>query len=209
MDLVRLDTGGSLIRELAQKSRGARIKVQSDRETEKEMENTIVTIEGSIHSQQDAAVLIFKELENFRSSARYRKRSYTPDRSSRYSSIHLGPQHDWYREERDNRYERDLRPERQERYERYERSDRSDRDSEGLNVQITVPDVLVSRLIGRNGDNVKSIMNKAGCNISFQQKSSEDLRMPDGAEARLCTFKGNSTAISTAVKLLVEQIIKQ
>ena len=34
-------------------------------------------------------------------------------------------------------------------------------------MNVTVPDVLVARLIGKNGENVKNLMNKTGCSISF------------------------------------------
>lgn len=36
-------------------------------------------------------------------------------------------------------------------------------------MNVTVPDALVARLIGKHGENVKNIMKKTGCSISFQK----------------------------------------
>ena len=38
---------------------------------------------------------------------------------------------------------------------------------EETSMNVTVPEKLVARLIGKRGDNVKNIMQKTGCRISF------------------------------------------
>jgi len=42
---------GNMVREIYQRSEGARIKILSDRESEKRLKNTILTIEGSLPSR--------------------------------------------------------------------------------------------------------------------------------------------------------------
>ena len=132
--------------------------------------------------------------------------------------------------ERSDRFERSERSERGERGERSDR-DRSERDYERekrryhsprrhdspprskASINVAVPDDFVARLIGRNGENVKNIMNATNCNISFQKpvivmQSSADLRTPDNARARMCTFRGSPSSISEGLKMLLDQIIK-
>jgi predicted RNA-binding protein YlqC (UPF0109 family) len=82
-----------------------------------------------------------------------------------------------------------------------------------LSTNITVPDVLVARLIGRNGEYVRSINERYGCNISFQKPVSVtqtdfDIKMQDGRQARICTFKGSPSSISDGLKVLLERIVK-
>ncbi|CAG9321124.1 unnamed protein product [Blepharisma stoltei] len=74
-------------------------------------------------------------------------------------------------------------------------------------INVTIPDMLVARLIGKGGENVKSIMNKTGCNISFQKPETSDVKTPDGVPARICTFKGTPSSIADGVKILLDQVI--
>ena len=81
-------------------------------------------------------------------------------------------------------------------------------EDEELRVYVSVPDQYVARLIGKSGENVKAIMNKAKCKISFQKATSIELRTTEGEKVRMCFVSGNSTSISRGVKLLLEQIVK-
>lgn len=74
-------------------------------------------------------------------------------------------------------------------------------------INITIPENLVARLIGKGGENVKGIMSKSGCNISFQKPENSDVKTPDGAQARICTFKGTPSSIADGVKILLDQVI--
>lgn len=81
-------------------------------------------------------------------------------------------------------------------------------EPEPISFFATVPDSLVAKLIGRNGDNVKSMMNKAKCKISFQKSATQSLKTPEGESARLCYFKGTPDNLSAGVKILLENIQK-
>lgn len=81
-------------------------------------------------------------------------------------------------------------------------------EDEELRIYVSVPDHLVARLIGKSGENVKALMNKAKCKISFQKTPSTELRSTEGEKIRMCFVSGNSTCISRGVKLLLEQIAK-
>jgi predicted PilT family ATPase len=74
-------------------------------------------------------------------------------------------------------------------------------------VDVTVPDKMVARLIGRKGEHVKNMIDKSGCSITFH-KLFEGCLTPDGEDARLCTLKGNTSAISIAVRIILEQVNK-
>lgn len=87
-------------------------------------------------------------------------------------------------------------------------STRPDQDSNVMSMNVTVPDALVARLIGRNGDNVKSINDRCGCNLSFQKPPPYELKTPRGQTARMCTFKGSPTSISEGLRMLLDRIVK-
>lgn len=74
-------------------------------------------------------------------------------------------------------------------------------------VDVTVPDRMVARLIGRKGEHVKNMIDKSGCSITFH-KIFEGCLTPEGEDARLCTLKGNTSAISIAVRIILEQVNK-
>mmetsp|Transcript_7184 Transcript_7184/g.13183 ORF Transcript_7184/g.13183 Transcript_7184/m.13183 type:complete len:178 (+) Transcript_7184:1095-1628(+) len=73
-------------------------------------------------------------------------------------------------------------------------------------VSLAIPDALVSRLIGKGGDNVKSLMSRSNCQISFQQQSDPKVQTPTGSFAQLCTVQGSTEEIALGVKLMLEQI---
>ena len=74
-------------------------------------------------------------------------------------------------------------------------------------INITVPEILVARLIGKNGENIKNIMHKSNSNISFQKQEQNDIKTPDGSAARICTLKGTPTNIADGLKILLDQVI--
>lgn len=55
-----------MVREIAAKSCGAQIKICSDQEQEKRLQDCIVTVAGNLASKQDAACIILEQLEEFR-----------------------------------------------------------------------------------------------------------------------------------------------
>lgn len=79
---------------------------------------------------------------------------------------------------------------------------------DSISIFVTVPDMLVSRLIGRNGENVKGMMSRSRSQMSFQKQASDSLKTPESEKARLCTFVGSSRSISRGVKTLLDQIVK-
>ncbi|CAG9334354.1 unnamed protein product [Blepharisma stoltei] len=80
--------------------------------------------------------------------------------------------------------------------------------TDNVSIFVTVPDALVSRLIGRNGDNVKGMMSRSRSQMSFQKQPSTELKTPENDKARLCTFTGSSSSIARGIKTLLDQIIK-
>jgi hypothetical protein len=83
----------------------------------------------------------------------------------------------------------------------------SPRKDTSIAVDVTVPDRMVSRLIGKKGEHVKNMIDKSGCSITFH-KNFEGVFTPEGEEARLCTLKGNTGSISIAVRTILEQVSK-
>jgi hypothetical protein len=57
---------GSMIRELAAKSRGAQIKILSNKNTERDLRDCVVTINGSVDNKREAALLIVRQIEIFK-----------------------------------------------------------------------------------------------------------------------------------------------
>ncbi|CAG9327595.1 unnamed protein product [Blepharisma stoltei] len=75
------------------------------------------------------------------------------------------------------------------------------------NISITVPDKLVARLIGRKGEQVKNMMDMSSCCITFH-KTYEGVDTPEGDKARLCTLKGSTSSIASAVRIILENVNK-
>ena len=82
-----------------------------------------------------------------------------------------------------------------------------------------MPDHLVSLLIGKNGETIRSIMNKSGSMINFQKEVRinllnkqyhDDMKVStvDGVIGRLCNIKGTPQQNSSALLLISEMIIK-
>lgn len=63
-----------MVRKIAARSCGAQIKILSSREQEREKQDCIVTIAGSLANKQDAICIILEELEFFREQDQERKR---------------------------------------------------------------------------------------------------------------------------------------
>ena len=66
---------------------------------------------------------------------------------------------------------------------------------------------MVARLIGKKGEHVKNMIDKSCCSITFH-KNYEGCLTPEGEKARLCTLKGNASAIAIAVRIILEQVSK-
>lgn len=54
-----------MVREIAAKSCGAQIKICSNQEQEKRLQDCVVTVAGNLASKQDAACIILEQLEEF------------------------------------------------------------------------------------------------------------------------------------------------
>lgn len=87
------------------------------------------------------------------------------------------------------------------------RRENSPRRAKQSSINITVPETLVARLIGKNGENIKNIMHKSNSNISFQKQEQPDIKTPDGGPARICTLKGTPNSIADGLKILLDQVI--
>ena len=70
-----------------------------------------------------------------------------------------------------------------------------------------VPAHLVSKLIGKKGENVKRIMDESECSIAFLENI-KGVRTPEGEKGRMVALKGNTKVICAAVRILLEQIEK-
>lgn len=77
----------------------------------------------------------------------------------------------------------------------------------GSQVSITVPEKTVARMIGKNGDNVRKMIEQSGCNIYFRRES-EGIEHSIGETGRFCDLKGSSQSISVATKLILEELLK-
>ena len=74
-------------------------------------------------------------------------------------------------------------------------------------INITVPESLVARLIGKSGENIKNIMHRSSSNISFMKHEQMDIKTPDGVAARICTFKGTPSTIAEGLRILLDQVV--
>lgn len=71
-----------MIREIAAKSLGAQIKIMSSKETERELQDCVVTIAGSLKNKQDACGLIVEQIEGFRNGQTNNSNSKTVERDN-------------------------------------------------------------------------------------------------------------------------------
>lgn len=60
---------GSMVRDIAAKSSGAQIKILSDKESEKNFRDCIVSIAGSLSNKKEATVIILEQIEIFKTGA--------------------------------------------------------------------------------------------------------------------------------------------
>ena len=58
--------GGWIIKELSQKSGGANIRIHSDKDIDIDINEIVVTVEGSIEQKKSAAILITEQIELFK-----------------------------------------------------------------------------------------------------------------------------------------------
>lgn len=115
-----------MVRELAAKSSGAQIKIMSDREKEKQFQDCIVTIAGSLKNKQDACSLIIEQLEAFRLGAPANQNSKTFDKEDVRDTE--GPYEKEYKRHHDRSDEKDYeRPHYKNVDRRYENMKGSDR----------------------------------------------------------------------------------
>lgn len=76
-------------------------------------------------------------------------------------------------------------------------------------LNIIVPDDLVSRLIGKNGETVKNLMNRTKTTINyFKEGNNPAVSTTEGQKGRLCTIKGKSADVAQAVELILADIHK-
>jgi len=191
------------------------IEFLPDRQTGQERD-TVLMLSGQLELRVEAAKQILATLEDLvlsfeRPKERSPKREVVEPVKTEYSSEKY---RDTAKEEREKRSEGKRRRSRDYSYERRDSRDRGRRRSSSsqgsprTDVCMTVPDELVGRLIGKNGDNVKGIMGKSGCTIKFQKSPCRDLRTPEGGSARLCTVTGSASRIAKGVRILLENISK-
>jgi transcription antitermination factor NusA-like protein len=64
-----------------------------------------------------------------------------------------------------------------------------------------VPDELVSRLIGKSGENVRQIMSRTRTRITFFKKE-DNPNVPAASResGRVCTIEGNEREVSEAIE---------
>lgn len=134
-----------------------RLRILNDKNNDND-EDTVVTIEGSLNSKEEAVITIFEILEK---------------------DIEL--------------------PQRRESL--------SPRRDEKPAISVSVPDNMVARLIGRGGEQVKNMMDFSKCSITFH-KTYEGVKTPEGDRARLCTLKGTTSSIASAIRILLENVNK-
>lgn len=78
-----------------------------------------------------------------------------------------------------------------------------------ISTDFIVPDHLVSLLIGKKGENVRTIMSQTGSSINFSKEYNDDCKIltPSGT-GRICNLKGTPEQNSQAMLLISEMVIK-
>ena len=78
-----------------------------------------------------------------------------------------------------------------------------------ISTDIIVPDHLVNILIGRKGENVRSIMGKTGSSINFSKEYNDDCKInTNNGIGRICNLKGTPQQNALAMQMISEMIIK-
>jgi transcription antitermination factor NusA-like protein len=216
---VLMAADGALLKRIGAKSR-ATLSIANETEISSDR-TALVLISGYFEQRVEAVKRLLLEIENL---SRHQDRS-RENRSPRRE--HRSPKHDPQaptktrettkdNDRRSDTRQRRSRDDSQEHHDSHERQRRRSNDisagslssSPRTDVSMTVPDELVGRLIGRSGDNIKSLMEKCRCNIKFEKSPCRDLKTPEGGTARLCTFTGTTSKVATGVKILLENIAK-
>jgi len=61
-----IGAGGCMIKEISQKSGGASIRIHSSKDIDKDLNEIVVTVEGSLDQKRDASILITEQIELFK-----------------------------------------------------------------------------------------------------------------------------------------------
>jgi len=78
-----------------------------------------------------------------------------------------------------------------------------------INTYFTVPDHLVSLLIGKKGENVRAIMNSTGAVVTFCKEYNDDSKInTSNGIARLCNLKGTIKQNMEAMGKILELVVK-
>jgi len=92
---------------------------------------------------------------------------------------------------------------------RHKPRSRSRSRSPSVTLHVAINARSVPSIIGKNGDNVKTLKTKTRCNISFDKPVLRTVRTPDGSEARHCEVTGSAKAVAMGVRTLLEQVMRQ
>ena len=92
---------------------------------------------------------------------------------------------------------------------RHKPRSRSRSRSPSVTLHVAINARCVPSIIGKNGDNVKTLKTKTRCNISFDKPVLRTVRTPDGSEARHCEVTGSAKAVAIGVRTLLEQVMRQ
>lgn len=92
---------------------------------------------------------------------------------------------------------------------RHKPRSRSRSRSPSVTLHVAINARSVPSIIGKNGDNVKTLKTKTRCNISFDKPVLRTVRTPDGSEARHCEVTGSTKAVAMGVRTLLEQVMRQ
>jgi len=61
-----IGAGGCMIKEISQKSGGANIRIHSSKDIDKDLNEIVVTVEGTMEHKKSAAILITEQIELFK-----------------------------------------------------------------------------------------------------------------------------------------------
>lgn len=81
-----IGAGGCMIKEISQKSRGANIRIHSSKDSDRDLAEIVVTIEGSLQSKYEATCMIIEQIELFKNGGPVRKSNHTSEDSRNTAS---------------------------------------------------------------------------------------------------------------------------
>ena len=134
-----------MVKEIQKRSRGASVKVVSSKELTEISKYVMIQVTGACEKKVHAVELILEKVEVFKKLAR--KTAMRQDMEQQAKSSPLQMEH-------------------------FEEDKRHENGEKALNV--VVPNDMVSRLIGRKGENVRTIMEKTNTYISFLRSHEHD-----------------------------------